>query len=598
LVEKTIRGIGVSPGIAIGPALLFDVNRGAVPKFKVNDTEAEIQRVTRAIEATREDLTVLYRQTAAQLGKAHADIFKAHMMVLDDVAIREELIQRIHKEHFNAEHILDELARQYAKVLEASSEERFRERTADLLDVVDQILHHLMEAKRPNLKELAHPCIVVAHDLSPSDTATMNLENTLGLATDVGSVTSHTAILARAMEVPAVVGLKDASYIIGNGATLIVDGSEGLVILNPSSDTLKRYREAKRSLEKKRAALHRLVRGGPFATLDETVIETHTNIELPIEIAHSVKSNADGIGLYRTEYLFLNRDSLPNEEEQYEAYAEVAKALEPRPVTLRTIDLGGDKLSAHLHFSKEENPQLGWRAVRFCLQRPDIFKTQLRAMLRASVHGNVQIMFPMISGVDELRQVKALLWEVRDDLKRMRIPFRRDIKVGSMIEVPSAVAICDLLAKECDFFSIGTNDLIQYSLAVDRVNEKIAHLYEPAHPSVLRMIRWVANAARSAGIPCAICGEMAGDPLYTEVLVGLGVSALSMSAVSLPQVRAEILHTHMNEAQALAKRVLKLATAAELKTLLRERYERKGALEAYLAEVESQVNPPRKDSRE
>lgn len=597
-MEKTIRGIGVSPGIAIGAALLFDANRCVVPKFKVADTEAEIGRVMLAIEATREDLTVLYKKTAEELGKPHADIFKAHLMVLDDVAIRDELIKRIREERFNAEHILDELTRQYAKILQASSEAQFRERTADLLDVVDRILHHLMEAERPNLKELAHPSVIVAHDLSPSDTATMNLEHTLGLATDAGSVTSHTAILARAMEVPAVVGLKDASKVIDNGATLILDGSEGLVIIRPSSDTLKRYHEAQRSLAKKRAALQRLVRGGPFSTLDGTPIATQTNIELPIEVAHAVKSSADGIGLYRTEYLFLNRDSLPSEEEQYEAYVEVAKALEPRPVTLRTIDLGGDKLASHLHFSREENPQLGWRAVRFCLQRPDIFKTQLRAILRASVHGNVQVMFPMISGVDELRQVKALLWEVRDELKRMRIPFRRDIKIGSMIEVPSAVSLCDMLAKECDFFSIGTNDLIQYSLAVDRVNEKIAHLYEPAHPAVMRMIRWVANAARAENIPCAICGEMAGDPLYTEVLIGLGVNSLSMSAVSLPHVRAEILHTDIQEANALAKRVLKLATAAEVKTLLRERFERKGSLEAYLAEAKSFAGAPLKDARD
>ncbi len=575
----------MSPGIAIGPALLFDTHRYDVPKFAVEDTKAELARVERALDATRKDLTVLYSQTAKHLGKTHANIFSAHLMLLDDVAVRDELTKRVAAERMNAEYILHDLTQRYKRVMESAKDPRFRERTADLLDVTGRVLHYLMDADRPNLQELAKPGVIIAHDLSPSDAATMNVDNTLGLATDIGSVTSHTAILARALEVPAVVAMKDLSAAIQTGQTVVVDGSEGLVILNPSRDTIKRYREECALLERKRQALQRVVEAGPCHTLDGVEVPLYANIELPIEIAHGRKVNAQGIGLYRTEYLFLNRDTLPSEEEQYEAYAEAARAMNPLPVTLRTIDVGGDKLVQHIHMSKEENPQLGWRAVRFCLQRPDIFKTQLRAMLRASVHGNVHIMFPMISGLEELRQVKAILWEVRDDLKRHRIPVSRDIKVGSMIEVPSAVTLTDILAKECDFFSIGTNDLIQYSLAVDRVNEKIAHLYEPAHPAVLRMIRWTANAAAAEGIPCSICGEMGGDPLFTELLLGLGVTALSMSAIALPLVRAEASQTNLQEAQALAKRILRLSTSVEVKALLRERFERKGAVEAYLAKA-------------
>jgi phosphotransferase system enzyme I (PtsI) len=583
-VETTLRGIGVSPGIAIGAALRFDQDRFHVPRFTIPDPEAELARVDKAIEHTRDDLSALYRQTAASLGRVHADIFQAHLMLLDDVALRDELTERIRNERVNAEFILDDLSQRYVKVMEGVEDARFRERTADLLDVVNRLFHHLTEAKRPNLRDLSEPCILVAHDLSPSDTATMNLEFTLALAMDMGSRTSHTAILARALEIPAVVGLTDISTRLQTGVMVVVDGSEGLVIVDPTPDTLRRYGAARDQMELRRNSLAQAAQAGPCKTADGLLFPAYANIELPVEIPHSLKARAEGIGLYRTEYLYLNRETLPSEEEQYQAYAAAAEALNPMPVIIRTIDIGGDKLVSHLQFMHhEENPQLGCRAVRFCLQHPELFRTQLRAILRASVHGNVLIMFPMISGLEELRQVKAMLWQERDRLKLHRIPFRRDIKVGSMIEVPSAVALIDLLAKECDFFSIGTNDLIQYSLAVDRVNEKIAHLYEPAHPAVLRMIRWTANAAKTTGIPCGICGEMAGDPLYTEILLGLGVSSLSMSSVMLPVVRAEIAQTTSLDAQALAQEALKLSTAEEVRALLTERFERKGGVDAYLS---------------
>ncbi len=567
-METTLRGIGISPGIGIGPALVFDVSRFEVPHYAIQEAGPELQRLEKAIEETRHDLTQLYRQTAAELGQTHADIFNAHLVLLDDVAVRGEVTQRVESLEANVEYILQDLTQRYTKIMESIEDPRFRERTADLLDVVDRVMRHLLDAKRPDLTDLPRPSAVVAHELSPSDTAGMNVEQVVGVAMDLGSATSHAAILARALEIPAVMGLERASTQTEPGAMLVVDGGQGLVIVHPSEKTLAYYRSEQERQAGERRALQKAAKSGPCVTCDGIEIATQANIELPVEIAHCLEAHAQGIGLYRTEYLFLNRDTLPSEEEQYQSYSHAAKAMDPFPVTLRTMDIGGDKFVSHLSICEEANPQLGWRAVRFCLARPDIFKTQLRAMLRASVHGNVEIMFPMISGLEELRKVKAVLEEVKAELDSAGTDFDHAIRVGSMIEVPSAVAITKLLAKECDFFSVGTNDLIQYSLAVDRVNEKIAHLYEPAHPAVLRMIGWSAKGAAEAGISCRICGEMAGDPFFTELLVGLGVTSLSMSAIALPGVRATLRHLHVGEAQALAARALALGTSAEVRALL------------------------------
>lgn len=589
-MEITLRGIGVSPGIAIGPALRFNVGAYDVPRYTVEDTAAEVARLERALEETRVYLADLHRKTAEELGESHADIFNAHLMLLDDVAMRDEVVARVREERVNAEHVLQDFIQRYARVMAASTDPRFQERAADLIDVGDRVLRNLLDAERPNLQDLAQPSVVVAHDLSPSDTATMDLDDVLAVVLDSGSATSHTAILTRALELPAVVGLGEASARIDTNDPVVVDGGEGLVIVRPGTDTLRRYQQARQAAEVRRQALERAAAAGPARTLDGATVPLQANIELPLEVPHGCKARAEGIGLYRTEYLFLNRGTLPDEEEQFVNYRMAAEAMLPHPVTIRTIDIGGDKLVEHLQLLREDNPQLGWRAVRFCLARPDVFKVQLRAILRASVVGNIQIMFPMISGLEELRQVKAVLHEVMDDLDREGVPFRRDLPVGSMIEVPSAVAITDLLARECAFFSIGTNDLIQYSLAVDRGNEKIAHLYEPAHPAVLRMIRQTAEAARAAGIPCGMCGEMAGDPLFTELLLGFGLSSLSMSAVALPAVRAEVAGTRMPQARALAAEVMGLGTAAEIRAILRARFDARGAMSAYLAQTAGQAS--------
>lgn len=585
-MESVLRGIGVSPGIAIGPTILFGQDRLEIPKYAVDDPAEELERFEQAVSKTRAYLQSLHRKTIQDLGEGHADIFKAHLLVLEDVAILDEVKSRIASEKVNAESILDELSRHYAAILSSVDDARFQARTADLLDVMDRLQGNLLDEERPHLRELSVAGVLLAHDIPPSDTATMDRAKVLGMALDSGSTTSHTAILARALEIPAVVGLRHASVLVNQDTQVIVDGNEGLFIANPSSDTLAHYEEERRKQLEVREALRSVVNMGASKTRDGVSVAALANIELPFELVPELRSSAEGIGLFRTEYLFLNRNTVPTEEEQYQAYRKAAETMHPATVTLRTMDIGGDKLVSHLQISKEDNPQLGWRAVRFCLERLDVFKPQLRAMLRASADlCNIQIMFPMISGLEELRRVKQVVSDVAEELDAEGVAHDRNIKIGSMIEVPSAVTLTDLLSQECDFFSIGTNDLIQYSLAVDRVNEKIAHLYEPAHPAVLRMIKWTCNAATRSGIPCSICGEMAGDPLYTEVLIGLGVTGLSMSSVSLPQVRAEIAQIDYNEARSLAVEIMKMGTAEEIKSLLMERYQRRQSMAQYLAAV-------------
>ncbi|MBX3180196.1 MAG: phosphoenolpyruvate--protein phosphotransferase [Candidatus Hydrogenedentes bacterium] len=578
-----LRGIGVSPGIAIGPAAVFGAQRFDIPKYEISDVAEELARLEDAIGKTRSYLKGLHAKTADELGEGHADIFKAHLLLLEDVTLLEEVKSRISSEQLNVEYVLDDLRRHYTDVMNSVEDARFRERATDLQDVVDRLQRNLLDDERGTLRDLFAPAVVVCHEISPSDIVTMDKEHVLGLALDSGSTTSHTAILARALEIPAVMGLRYATAHIDQNAQVIVDGGAGMFIANPGPDTLAHYESERERQIAARDALRGALDLGESRTRDGVAIPALANVELPVELDQELRLAAEGVGLYRTEYLFLNRNTLPTEEEQYASYRQAAESMHPAPVVLRTMDIGGDKFVSHLQISKEENPQLGWRAVRFCLERQDIFKAQLRAMLRASTLGNIQIMFPMISGVEELRKVKQVLREVQDDLKAEGLEYDPGIKIGSMIEVPSAVALTDLLSRECDFFSIGTNDLIQYSLAVDRVNEKIAHLYEPAHPAVLRMIKWTCNAASKAGIPCSLCGEMAGDPLYTEVLIGLGVTALSMSSVSLPLVRAEIAEIDYQEARALGEKVLELGTADEIKALLKSRYSERRAAEHYIS---------------
>ncbi len=580
-MEITLRGIGVSPGVAIGPACLYHVQSFQVSRHTVTDIPAEIKRLDQATEHAREDLRALIRQTEEELGERHAAIFSSHIDLLDDPAFLPEIKRRIKEENANVEFLVNDLVQSYANMMSQVEDELFRERSMDFMDVGRRVLSNLLDENIESLENLDKPCIVVANDLTPSETANMDMTNTRGLATDGGGPTSHMAILARAFEIPSVVGLRFLGRQIRQDDTLIVDGTNGFVVVRPTDSTLQHYEELKVRIEADRLALMEGTTDGPAQTLDGTEIHTLANIELLAETQNSLKAKCQGIGLYRTEFLFMNRASLPGEDEQYHSYRKVIEAMSPLPVTMRTLDLGGDKLIPSLYREKEGNPQLGWRSIRMCLDRPDIFKAQLRALLRASVYGPMQIMFPMITGIDQFREAKQVLEEVKDDLTARHVEFAPDVPVGAMVEVPAAVAVADKLAEESDFFSIGTNDLIQYCLAVDRVNERTAHLYEPTHMGVLRLIKQTLDAAKDADIPCTICGEMAGDPMLTELLLGMGAQSLSMTGASLPMVRAEIANTKMPAAKRLARKVLDLGSASEIRALLQDRYEQRGTIKLY-----------------
>ncbi len=577
-MEVTLRGIGVSPGVGIGPAILFRVQSIEPPRYAIDDPGRELGRFDEAVTVVRTRLTDLRNQTAEELGERHAAIFNAHLAILDDVALRPEIERRLQEEKVNVEYLVDDLIAGYTKLLRQTDDPQFRERSTDFVDVGRRILGELLDKELESLEHLDHPGIVMADDLSPSDTANMDLANTWGVATDTGGPTSHTAILARAFEIPAVVGLRYSGAHVSPGEMVIVDGTNGVVVIRPDADTLGEYEVEKARQDEDRRALLELESDGVAKCADGNEIQTHANIELPIETDLSIRMKAQGIGLYRTEYLFMNRTTTPSEEEQYQAYKHVVAAMAPAPVTMRTLDVGGDKIISHLNQKEELNPQLGWRSIRFCLDRPDIFKAQLRALFRASVHGNLNIMFPMISGVDQLHDAMEVVDEVRADLRARGVPFNEDVPVGSMIEVPAAVTIADKLARHCGFFSIGTNDLIQYTLAVDRVNDRTAHLYEPAHPAVLRMLKQVADAAKEAEIPVSICGEMAGDPLFTETLIGLGFTTLSMSSVSIPLVRAEIFNTRLSVARKFARKLLDMESCSAVRAELRKRYDARNSV--------------------
>lgn len=541
-----------------------------VPKYQVEDKAAELNRFREAVEGVRVDLKRLLLKTSQDLGPRHAEIFDAHLMVLDDVTFHEDIEKRLQNEGWNVEYLLEEFSERYSSLLESVDDAQFRERTQDVVDVLRRIQGRLLKTELESLEHLDHPCVVVAHDLSPSDTAKMDLENTLGLVTDLSGPTSHTAILARAFEVPAVVGLSTVGAQALAGDVVIVDGTKGDVILRPTQATLERYASEKARLEEERQALLMAELNLQSVTIDGFEIPTLANLELPVEITHSKTTKAQGIGLYRTEYLFMNRASLPSEEEQFEAYATVAEAMKPAPVTLRTLDLGGDKFVSHLHLADEINPQLGWRAIRFCLERPDIFKAQMRAMFRASVHGNVQIMFPLVSGLDEFRRVKKMVREVCADLERRGVPFDPRVPIGTMIEVPSAVVIADLLAAESDFFSIGTNDLIQYTLAVGRGNEHVATLYSAADPAVFYLLRSVIHDAYKAKIGLSVCGEVASDPEYIMLLLGMGVRTLSLAPPMIPEVKQIIRSVTIKECNHLARKVGTMDSQRQIKNFLRD----------------------------
>jgi phosphotransferase system enzyme I (PtsI) len=585
-VEIVLQGIGVSPGIAFGPALPFKVRALDVPKYEITDVDEERDRFEEALKLVRGEIISLRDRTEAQAGAHHAAIFDAHLLIAEDVELRREIEDRLASEKLNVEFLIDEYIQRNMQLMNSLNDAMFRERARDVHDVGRRIIEKLLRVEFENLNHLEQESIIIAHDLTPTDTAKLDIPNTLAIALDMGGATSHTAILARSFEIPAVVGLKRVGSYAFPGDAIIVDGTRGQVFVRPEKDTIQEHLERKQAEEADRIALIETSHDQPSVTLDDVEVPLLANIELPVEVGRCIDVQSQGVGLFRTEYLFLNRMTIPTEEEQYKDYVEVIEAMKPFPVTLRTLDLGGEKLAAQVQVAPEPNPQLGWRAIRLCMERMDIFKAQLRAMLRASTHGNLRIMIPLITGPDEFRRVKSIVSDVKKELDEEGLEYADDVPLGSMIEVPSAVAVADLLAKECDFFSIGTNDLVQYTLAVDRANEHVAHMFEQSHPAVLRMLRSTIKAAKDANIPVSVCGEMAGDPVYTELFIGLGVDELSMSPVSIPVVRAEVANARTNMAKRFARKVLGLGSISDVKTQLRKRYDKRRPAYWYLSQFE------------
>jgi phosphotransferase system enzyme I (PtsI) len=567
-----LKGIQASPGIAIGRTFLFDARQFMVPSRKIRESDipGEISRFEEALIKTRTEILDIQKKITEEMGTHHAEIFNAHLLVLEDRMLIEEVIERLKRERRCVESIFTKVLEKYIAVFSKMDDEYLRERISDIDDVGRRILRNLLGAKEKSLSELKQKVIVVAYDLSPSDTATMHKKHVMGFVTDIGGRTSHTAIMAKSLEIPAVVGLEKATAKISPGDTLIVDGNEGVVIVNPDRATLKKY-QARQQLFVKFGKTFSNLRNKPAQTLDGHRVEISANIELPEEIDSVISHGAEGIGLYRTEYFYMNRRGLPSEDEQFRAYKNVVTKLSGRRVIVRTLDLGGDKFLSQLEVPREMNPFLGWRAIRFCLAKPEIFKVQLRAILRASAFGNINLMFPMISGIEELRQAISVLDEAKKELRARKVKFNEKIGVGAMIEIPSAALTCDLLAKEVDFFSIGTNDLIQYSLAIDRVNEKIAYLYKPTHPAVLRLIKNIIDAGHGQKIWVGLCGEMAGEPGFCLILLGLGLDEFSMSPVVIPEVKYIIRNVRFKDAKEIAEKTLRLSTAEEVDNFLSRR---------------------------
>ncbi len=570
--ETILRGIGVSPGLAIGRAFLMTTEDVRFIERTITDEEIprEIARFEEALIATRRQLREIQQRVEEALDQKNASIFDAHLLVADDRAFVEDVIRGLHTRHQNVEAVLQLVAQRYADALARLDDEYLRERAADVQDVTRRILQNLAGHRSTQLAQLREPSVVVARDLAPSDTASLLRRDTvIAFTTDLGSRTSHTAIMARALEIPAVVGLHDASIRILHGDRLLVDGDRGEVILHPSQETLDRYGEMARQEEGIRAKLE-LLRDLPARTLDGYDVQLSANIELPRDVDSVLRHGAQGVGLFRTEFLFLSRTTLPDEAEQTRAYEEVARRLAPQPVIIRTMDIGGDKFVSALKMPKELNPFMGWRAIRFCLAQPEVFLVQLRAILRASVHGNVKIMYPMVSTVDEVMRANQLLERAKLELGREGIPFDDTIEAGIMIEVPSAALTAHLLARRVRFFSIGTNDLVQYTLAVDRVNERIAELYDPTHPAILRLIRHTIEASHDAGIWTGVCGEMAGNPLLAPLLLGLGVDELSLSPNLAPTIKGVLRSVTLSQAQGLAEAALDCESGNRVIELCRE----------------------------
>ena len=561
--EIRFQGVGVSPGLAHGIIHVVRDDLDDVVRYHIDPPQIgnEIARFEAALVQTRVQILEMQQKIAEAIGAKDAAIFDAHLLVVEDRTLIDEVLRRLEAERCNVEWVFQEVASNYAETLSKIDDPYLRERAVDMQDVTRRIVRNLQGKTPKPLLGAAEPHILVAHNLTPSDTASMNRQLVLGIATDLGSRTSHTAIIARSLNIPAVVGLHDLTDKLETGQRVLLDGYSGLVILEPNAKTLAYYGE----IELRKGLVNKelkQLRETSSTTADGRHIVLSANIELPTDVESVSENGAEGIGLYRTEFLFVNRDTLPTEEEQYETYRRVAERVHPNPLIIRTFDLGGDKLAVGtVELGDELNPFLGWRAIRFCLENIDIFKTQLRAIWRASAVGNVKIMFPMISGLEELRRAKEVLEQCRREVGEKKVG---KMEVGAMIEIPSAAIQADSLAREVDFFSIGTNDLIQYTIAVDRVNERIAHLYEPTHPAVLRLLKMIADAAHAHKIWVGVCGEMARDVALIPLLIGLGMDELSVGSTSVPRVKMAVRSLAVPECQQLVAEALTLQTPSEI----------------------------------
>jgi phosphotransferase system enzyme I (PtsI) len=565
------KGIGVSPGVVVSTAVVLDAEDLLIPKRQIEPAEvpAELERFHHAIQHSIRDLTARRDDVSAKYGNEIGNIFGVHLGLLNDKSLLKQVETEVRDRHFTAEYAVSTVMRKYANVFMAMADKYMKDRVEDIYDIERRILHNLIGQKHEGLAHLTRDVVVIAHDLLPSQTAALDRLHVRGFATDVGGRTSHTAIVARAMGIPAVVGLGSITSEVSGGDTVIIDGNRGVVIVNPDAEQLAEHAEYQRKLVRLNAELKELA-DLPAQTLDGHAVALQANIEGPDDVNDALGKGAQGVGLYRTEFLYLTQEKKPQEEDHYKAYVDVLARCAGRPVVIRTLDLGADKYTQEQLQSPERNPFLGDRSIRLCLHDIPMFKCQLRAIMRASVHGDVRIMFPMISTLMELRQARMVLNDVMEDLEDEGIPFRRDIPIGIMIEVPSAAIMADQFAKEVNFFSIGTNDLVQYTLAVDRTNERVAGLFCPAHPAVLKLVRDVIRTGQRNNIGVSVCGEMAGEPLYTLLLLGLGLTTFSMNGPDVPEVKKIIRSTTYEHAKQVARKVMSFDSERQVMHYLRE----------------------------
>ena len=567
-MSTVIKGTSASPGIKIGKAHMYSGSNIFIPKYKIskNDIEKELARFEAALDKTKKEINGIQMQIAGSLSKDLANIFSSHLMVLEDPLIAEQAREKVKNEKRNIEWVLNDISIELINSMKSIEDEYLKEKIIDLSDIHKRLINNLLMTDIKDLSSLETEAIIFAPDLTPSDTAVMNKKYVLAFVTDRGGRTSHTAIMARALEIPAVVGTLTGTAKVKNGDTVIVDAYHGKIIIRPSKEEIEHYQifeKEFKQLDEHLAELTHL----PSMTLDDVGISIVGNIELPDEKSIMKEHGAQGIGLFRSEFLFLDK-SLPDEDNQFNSYKEVVEFFNPAPVTIRTLDIGGDKINAFSHLSKERNPSMGSRAIRFCMQHVDLFRTQLRAILRASHYGNVKLMFPMISTIEEIVEARAILKTTMNELKKEGIPFNENIPIGIMIEVPSAAIDSDILGKYCDFFSVGTNDLVQYTLAVDRINESIAHLYNPLNHSILKLLKIIVESADKNSIPLSICGEIAGEPMYTILLMGLGYRIFSMSSNLMHAVKRIVRSVTIKECEELASELMEIENSKAIQKKL------------------------------